>query len=258
MLVAARIRAQLQYRASFAADLFGQAMLVPLEFVEVYVLLHAAPVFGALTLAQATLVYGLASFAFGIADMVVGQLDQVNQLIKDGSLGVLLTRPTSLLVQLATQDVQLRRLGRSGVGLGLYLWALWYCQVPLTSHNVALAVLAPLGGVAIFSALFVIAAGVLFFLLDANQAVNMVTYGGRYAASVPGSALMPVVRGFYTFVIPATLVAYVPACVLTGAPLPGYWWPGLAWLGLPVGLGLWALGLGWWRIAVRHYTGAGG
>ncbi|MEL4356704.1 MULTISPECIES: ABC transporter permease [unclassified Luteococcus] len=258
ILVASRIRAQLQYRASFAADLFGQAMLIPLEFIEVYALLHAAPVFGGLTLNQATLLFGLSSLAFGLADMVFGQLDNVHRLIKEGRLEVLLTRPTPLLLQLVTQDIQLRRLGRAGVGLAIYLWAIGACHVEPTVRNLALLVLAPLGGVLIHGAVFLFASATLFFVLDGQQAVNAFTYGGRYASGLPGAALMTPVKIFFSYVVPATLIAYVPTVVLTGGTLPAFWWPGWAWLTVPLGLAMWAVMLGWWRLAIRHYTGAGG
>lgn len=233
-------------------------MLVPMEFVEVYALLHAAPVFGGLDLRQATLLYGLAVLAFGLADLCVGQLDSVNRLIKTGKLEVLLTRPTSLLVQLITQDVQLRRLGRAGFGLALYCWALATSDLAWSPANVALVILAPLGGAIIYAALFLFAAATLFFVLDGKQAVNLFTYGGRYASSLPGSALMTPVRIFFTFVVPATFIAYVPTAVMVGAPLPSLWWPGMAYLTLPLGLAMWAVLLGYWRLAIRHYTGAGG
>lgn len=258
ILFRARLRAQLEYRSSFVADLLGQALLVPLEYVEVYVLLRAAPVFGGLDLAQATLLYGLMALGFGTADMVFGQLDRVNALVKDGQLEVLLTRPTPLLLQLVTQDVQLRRLGRAGVGLVLYAWGLWRCHPTPTPAHLALVVLAPLGAFLVFGALFLFASATLFFILDGNQAVNAFTYGGRYAAGVPGSALRTPARQFFTFVVPATLLAYVPTVVLTGADLPSPWWRPMAWLTVPLGLLMWALTLLWWRVAVRHYTGAGG
>lgn len=257
-LVLARLRGQLQYRASFAADVFGQAMLVPLEYIEVYVLLHAAPVFGGLTIAQATLLYGLSVVGFGFADMVFGQLDSINRLIRAGKLEVLLTRPTSLLLQLVTQDFQLRRLGRAVLGLALYAGGLAACHVPPTPANIALAILAPLGAFGIYGALFLFAAATLFFILDGGQAVNAFTYGGRYAGSFPGEPLLTPVKLFFTFVVPATLIAYVPTCVLTGAPLPSFWWPGWAWLTVPLALAMWGVMLTYWRIAIRHYTGAGG
>ncbi|OYN90809.1 ABC transporter permease [Parenemella sanctibonifatiensis] len=258
LLLVSRIRAQWQYRASFWADVLGQATLVPLEFLEVYVLLHAAPIYGGMSLAQAAALYGMTSVAFGMADLFFGQLDSVNRHIKRGTLEVILTRPLSPLVQLITQDLQLRRLGRVVTGLVLYLVALGYADVTWSVQNLALAGLAPVGGFIIFGALFLFASGTLFFVLDGNQAVNAFTYGGRYASSVPGSVLMTPVKVFFTFVVPSTLIAYVPTAVLTGAELPAFWWPGLAWLTIPIGLAMWLLLLGYWKLALRHYTGAGG
>ncbi|MDF1489063.1 ABC transporter permease [Tessaracoccus caeni] len=257
-MIGARIRAQTGYRSSFAADLASQLFLAATEFVEIYVLLHNAPVFGGMNLAQATVVYGLACVAFGIADMLFGQLDNMHTFIREGRLETLLVRPTSLLLQLVTADVQLRRLGRAGFGLAAYLIALAVCGVEWTPVAVVLAVLAPLGGVLIFGALFLASGSLHFWVLDGQQAGNAFVYGGRYVSSVPASALMTPLRVFFTFVVPATLVAYVPAAVLVGAPLPAFLWPEMAWLGIPVGVLLWAVVLLIWRAGVRRYSGAGG
>jgi ABC-2 type transport system permease protein len=63
---------------------------------------------------------------------------------------------------------------------------------------------------------------------------------------------------FFTFVVPATLVAYAPSLVLLElegpAGIPG--WTG--WLGLPAAVVLWGLMLLLWRAAIKKYTGAGG
>lgn len=257
-MLSARLRSQVVYRGSFAGDLLAQALLSVTEFVEVYVLLHNAPVFGGMTLVQACVVYGLSSMAFGLADMVFGQLDTVNVGIRTGQLETLLVRPVPLLLQLITADVQLRRLGRVTTGLLIYVWSLCYAQVPLDGAGLALIVSAPLAGMLIFGALFVAAGSLQFWLIDGAQAGNTITYGGRYVASMPAGALLLPVRVFFTFVVPATLVAYVPAAVLTGAELVWPFQPAMAWLGLPVAVLLWAVVGLLWRAGVRRYTGAGG
>lgn len=257
-MVGARIRAQAGFRSSFAADLASQLLLAATEFVEIYVLLHNAPVLGGMNLAQATVVYGLACVAFGVADMLFGQLDSMHSFIREGRLETLLVRPTSLLLQLVTADVQLRRLGRAAFGLAAYLFALSICGVEWTPNKIALAALAPVGGILIFGALFLASGSLHFWVLDGQQAGNAFVYGGRYVSSVPAGALMTPVRVFFTFVVPATLVAFVPSAVLAGAPLPEFTTAGMAWLGIPVGLALWAVVLLVWRAGIRRYTGAGG
>lgn len=258
VMLSARLRAQVAYRGSFIGDLASQVLLVATEFLELYVLLYNAPVFGGMTLTQAAVVFGISTVAFGLADMIVGQLDVVSSQIRTGTLETLLTRPVPLLLQLITADVQLRRLGRAGFGLAVYLWALASAGITWTPATLALSVIAPLAGTFIFGALFLAAGSMQFWLIDGAQAGNAVTYGGSYVSRVPGAALIMPVRVFFTFVVPATLIAYVPTAVLTNAPLPWPLVPELAWLGLPVALLLWAVVGLLWRAAVRHYTGAGG
>lgn len=257
-LLAARLRAQLSYRGSFIGDVVAQALTALTELVEVWVLLHNAPLFGGMSLTQASVVYGIAAVAFGLADMVFGQLDTINVQLRTGQLETLLVRPVPLLAQLITADVQLRRLGRVVFGLAVYAWALAAAVPQWTPSTVALSVVAPLAGSLIFGALFLAAGSLQFWLIDGAQAGNAVTYGGKYVASMPAGALIMPVRVFFTFVVPATLVGFVPAAVMTGASLPWPFTAGMAWLGLPVAALLWLV-VGWlWRAAVRHYTGAGG
>lgn len=258
LMLAARLRAQASYRGSLVMDGLSQLLWSTTEFVELYVLLHNVPVFGGMALAQASVVYGLCALSFGLADLAFGQLDVLNRRIKSGQLEVLLLRPTPLLLQLVTDDIQLRRLGRVTFGLVAYLVALGVSPIAWRPATVLLAVLAPLAGWLLFGAFFVGAGCLAFWVLDGQQAANMATYGGRYVASMPAGALLPVVRIFFTFVVPATLVAYAPAALITGTPLPVFVWPWMAWAGLPVAVVLWLVLLMVWRAGIRRYTGAGG
>lgn len=257
-ILRSRIRSQLVYRTSFAGQLLDQCVLMVTEYMEVYVLLHHAPVFGGLTLVQATLVYGLAGFAFGLTDMVFGQLDATSSLIVSGRLETLMLRPTSVLLQLVTNDLQLKRLGRAGVGLALYLGALWWADIAWTPALVWLSVSAPLAGFLMYGSWFLASGCLLFWVVDGKQAGNSITYGGRYVSSVSGATLFLPLRAFFTFVVPATLIAYVPVAVMTGASLPSLIQPWMAWVGFPVAAVDWALVLLLWRTAIRRYTGAGG
>lgn len=257
-LVAAQFRSQLQYRSSFAMEVLAQILLAITEFVEIWVLLHAAPVFAGLTLPHTAVLYGIARIGFSLGDLLFGQADSVNKLIKQGKLEIYLVRPMSLLGAVVTSTAQLRRIGSVVMATVIYIVGIRSSQVTQTPAHLALEIVAPLAGMLIFGGLFIIAGSLLFWITDGNQAVNTLTYGGRYVASVPGAALHPFLKGFFTFVVPATLIAYVPTCVLTGAPLDPFWWPGLAWLTLPIGVVVWGAALLLWRAAVRHYESAGG
>jgi ABC-2 type transport system permease protein len=257
-LVGSRVRSQLSYRSSFVIN-FGNAFGVGLlEFAEIYVLLANAPTLGGLTFVQAALVFALANLGFSLADLVFGQVDQVPQYIREGTLEAFLVRPLPLLAQMITADFQLRRAGRA-LFAGLVLAAvLWQLQLPASPATVYLLVLTPLTGMAIYAALFVLAGGVQFFLVEGQEFTNAFVYGSAYAGQLPGSVLLLPVRVLFTFVVPATVTAYLPALLVLGLPGPA-WLP--AWLGWAAPLfavWIWLVALLAWRVGVRRYTGAGG
>ncbi|NWL33321.1 ABC transporter permease [Paenarthrobacter nitroguajacolicus] len=258
LLVSARLRSQLAYRGSFLSDVAGQVLLGLTEFVELYAIVHNVSTFGGMTLAQTLLVFGLASLSFALGDLLMGETDSMSETIRSGKLEVLLVRPLPVLLQLATSDFQLRRVGRLIFAVAALIAALLLTEIDWDPAKVTLALITPLAGAAIFCALFLGAGAMQFWILDGRQFANAFTYGGRYVASMPGAALFFPIQIFFTFVIPATLVAYAPSLVILDldgpAGIPA--WTG--WLGLPAAVVLSGLMLLLWRAAIKKYTGAGG
>jgi ABC-2 type transport system permease protein len=257
-LVRSRIRAQVSYRSSFAVNLVNAFALGLLEFAEIYVLLANAPTLGGLTFTQAALVFALANLGFSLADLVFGQIDQMPQYIREGTLEAFLVRPLPVLAQLVTADFQLRRAGRSVFSLLVLAVVLVRLDLAPTPATVYLLVLTPLTGMAIYSALFVLAGGVQFFLVEGQEFTNAFVYGSSYAGQVPGSVLLLPVRVLFTFVVPATVTAYLPSLLILGLPGPPWLPAELGWWAPAFAVSVWALSLLAWRTGLRHYTGAGG
>ncbi|XAS67134.1 ABC-2 family transporter protein [Micrococcaceae bacterium Sec5.7] len=258
LLVSARLRSQIAYRGSFLAAVAGQILLGTTEFVELYAIVHNIPTFGGMTFAQALLVFAFASLAFSIGDLLMGETDSMSETIRTGKLEVLLVRPLPVLLQLMTSDFQLRRVGRLMFALVALAAALVITDIQWDPAKVALFIITPIAGAAIFCAPFLGAGAAQFWMLDGKQFGNAFTYGGRYVASMPGAALFLPMQVSFTFVVPATLVAYAPSLVILGldgpAGIPS--WTG--WLGLPAAVVLWGIMLLLWRAAIKKYTGAGG
>ncbi|WP_203567203.1 ABC transporter permease [Aestuariimicrobium ganziense] len=257
-LLASRWRSQMVYRGSMIAEMATQGFLILTEFLELWVLLTHAPALGGFSLAEVALVYFCANLGFAIADLTGGSLDATEALVREGRLEALLVRPTSLLVQMITQELQLRRIGRVVVGLVGYPLGLALVGIDWTAAKVLLAVLAPLGGALVYFSFLMGAGGFQMIVVGARQAANAITYGGKYAGGVPGGALFTPIRVFFTFVAPALFTAWLPMAWILGIDTPAGTPSWLGWFGVPAGL----LALGaatiWWRAGLRHYTGAGG
>jgi ABC-2 type transport system permease protein len=257
-LLASRVRSQTSYRTSFVLDVFGSFATGATEFAEVYIIFHNVPVFGGLDFGAAMLLFGLANLSFALADLMAGTLDQVPQLIRSGTLDVLLLRPLPLLPQLITGDVSLRRLGRATLAVGVLATGLTQVDIDWTPARVALLVVTPLAGAAIFAALFVGAGAVQFWLVEGGEFTYGFTYGSSYAASFSPAVMPFPLRVFFAFVVPAAFVGYLPTLTLLGRPGPAGLPAWLGWLVPAVAAVSWLAAASAWRLGVRHYTGAGG
>ena len=258
VLLASRARAQMQYRASFVTDILGTVGVGLAEFAEVWVIFHNVDVLGGLDFTAALLVFALSNLAFSLADMFVGHLDQLPRFIRAGQVDAFYVRPLPLLAQLMTSDLSLRRIGRMAVALVALAVALTTADLAWSAAKVALVALTVVCGTAIFSALFTLAGGLQFYLVDGSELTNSFTYGGSYAAQQSQQVFPDPLRIFWTFVLPTAFVAYIPAVSildLPGDPLAPPW---LAWCTPLAALLAWGIAGLAWRAGTRHYQGAGG
>ncbi|WP_240157643.1 ABC transporter permease [Pseudonocardia broussonetiae] len=256
-IVGSRIRSQLSYRASFALDVVAQTIGQSIELVAVLVVFTQVEQLGGFARHEVLVMYGIAATAFGLADLAVGQVEELANHIRTGELDVLLLRPLGALAQIISADVALKRLGRVGAGLAVLAHALATAGIEWTPVRVLLAATAPLVGAVIFGAVWVAANTVSFWVVDGREFSNSVTYGSNFSTSYPATVYGPWVRRVLCFAVPSAFVAYFPALALLGRTDP---------LGLPAALPYCAPPVAAltvvaaalvWRAGVRRYQGTG-
>ncbi|GLY18166.1 ABC transporter permease [Kineosporia sp. NBRC 101677] len=258
VLLGARVRAQSSYRSSFALDLVSSVLVALVELAEVWVLYRAVDEIGGLDLAAVLVVFGLADTAFSIAGLLVGHVDTLPRYLRAGTFDIFCLRPLPLLAQLMTSDITLRRLSRVAVGLTVLIAALFANDVAFSPVNCLLIALSLATGTSICAAVYIAASGVQFFLIDASEMTNSIVYGGRYAATQPGSVWTRPVVAVFGFAVPMAFTGYLPTLTLLGLPTH---WHLPSWVGWAAPLAaVWMWGLAWlsWRIGTRHYQGGGG
>lgn len=257
VLIGSRLRSQTSYRRSFAMDLVAGVGVTAISFAEIAVIYSNVHLLGGLNFAATVTVFALAHICFTLADMMIGHLGNLPTYVRQGSLDAFMLRPLSILGQLATSDISLRRLGRTGSGLILLGWALAVYGVHWSPAKVVLLVLAIGSGTAIFAALFVCGGAVQFWLIEGSEFAAAFTYGGHYAANYPVSIFTLPLRLLFTFVVPSAFVAYLPVLVLLDLPGPGGLPAVLGWCGPLIAVVSWIVASVLWRAGIRHYTGAG-
>jgi len=257
-LIDARIRAQLQYRASFALDILGNFLVSFLDFSVILVIFSNVPQLGGWSVAEVALLYGIACLAFALTDLLVGELDQFPQLVRDGGFDLVLLRPRGSLFQVVTGNFQLRRVGKALQALLVLGLALGFLDLAWTPERVAMLVVAVPAAAILFTSVWVAAICIVFWTVDGRESANAFTYGGNFLTQCPVDIYDRWLRQLLIYVVPLAFISYLPAALLLGKPEP---------LGLPSWLGLLsplvaavaavAAALVWGR-AVRHYRSAGG
>jgi ABC-2 type transport system permease protein len=256
-IIGSRFRGQLAYPASFGLDLLAQFLAQAIELVALLVVFGHVDTLGGFTFAEVALMYGIAAAAFGLADMVAGQIEELPDLIRTGELDVYLLRPLGTLAQLLTADVALRRVGRVIVGIGVYGWSLVVLAPAWSVATVVVALTAPLTGAVLLGAIFVATNAVSFWLVDGREAANAFTYGSNFAMSYPLTIFGPTLRRILCFVVPSAFVAYFPALAIIGGPDPLGLPEALRWCSPVAALAVVAAAALVWRCGVRHYQGTG-
>jgi len=256
-LLSAQVRSQAQYGTSFAIDVVGSIAFGLLDVVTVVVLFRVSPTLAGFTFPEVFLMTALASSAFAIADLLVGNVERLRFYVRTGLLDAVLVRPLGALLQLAAMDVAPRRVGRVAFGIAMVALAAVQARLALGPAGLALLAIAPVAGAVIFAAVFVASASVAFWWVESGEMANAVTYGGHDFAAYPVSIYGALMRRAFAYGLGFAFVSYYPALALLGRADP---------LGAPAALGycspLFAVAAAAlaglvWRTGVRHYRSTG-
>jgi ABC-2 type transport system permease protein len=250
-------RSQMQYRASFLMQSVGQFLINIIEFVGIWALFDRFGTLEGWSLAEVALFYGMINTAFALADATSRGFDAFGHMVKSGEFDRLLLRPRSTELQLAAQELTLRRVGRFSQGLLILAFAAAALDVDWTPARRALVAFAILGGACLFYGLLVLQATAAFWTTESLELMNTVTYGGVQTAQYPLTIYKPWFRKFFTYVVPLACVTYFPAHAVLGRrePLGTPGW--LHWAAPMVGVAFLLVALRFWRIGVRHYRSTG-
>ena len=257
-LVYGRIRSQLEYRLSFALQLLGTTLIALLDFVAILVIFENVPALAGWSIEEVALLYAIASIAFALTDLVIGHLDLLPNMIREGDFDLILVRPLPSLLQVVASDFSLRRLGKAVQGIGVLVYALVQLDVDWSLGKVAMIPLSVAAGAVIYAGVWVALATIAFWIVDAIEFVNAFTYGGNFLSQYPLNVFARWLRGLVIFVVPLAFVAYFPALYVLdkedhlGLPdVLQFASPAVAFASV---LAAGAL----WRVAIRHYRSAGG
>ena len=239
------MQSQMQYRASFILLTLGHFAATAIEFLAILVLFDRFSTLDEWSLPEVAFFYGVVNIAFSIADAAAYGFDR------------LLLRPRSTALQLAGQELTLRRVGRLAQGLVIILWASAALDFGWTIAKVALLLGAISGGAALFMGLVVLQATLAFWTIESLEIFNAVTYGGVQTSQYPLAIYRSWFQKFFIYVVSLATVSYFPSLAIMERLDPLGSTLLVQYLSPMTGVAFLALSLQVWKLGVRHYQSTG-
>lgn len=253
-LIGISFKSQMQHRASFFMLMYTYFLSTSIDIIGIWVLFDRFKMVQGWTLPEVAIIYGIMHIGFSIPEAFARGFDNFGLLIKNGDFDRILLRPLGTLFQMASREIQWIRLGRMLQGGLILAWGLLEVQYSFSYLHALIVLLAILGTAAVFYGLFIAQATLTFWTTETLELMNITTFGGLEVGQYPMSIYPPLLRGFFTFIIPLACVAYYPiATALNHETLP-------LWLGTiaPLtGLLFLYLSIQLWKLGVRHYSSTG-
>lgn len=256
-LTGAHLRSEMQYRASFIAQVFGTFLITALDFAMVAILLTRFSALGGWTLPEVLFLYGTSAVSFSLAELTVGAFDDFDVLVVRGDFDRLLLRPLPVVFQMLSGAVPVRRFGRLAQGLIGVVLALSLLRPNWGLLDWGFFAVMILAGAALFIAVFVAGATLSFWSPQSKEVINIFIYGGQFMTSFPMHIYQAWLRTLFTFVIPMAFINYYPSLHLLDKPdpigLPGI----MPFLSPLAALLAFRAALALWRVGVRRYQSTG-
>lgn len=256
-LIAAQVRSQIQYRASFALQFVGQALATFVDFIAIVLLFGRFPTLAGWSLGEIAFLYGLGGIAFALSDLICGGFDRLSITIQTGQFDRVLTRPLGAFLQTLSMDFQVRRLGRVAQAAVALAISLRLVEVEWTPARLAMAAVTVLSGVVIFCGIWVIGAAITFWTVQTSEVTNVFTYGGSAMVENPMSIYGEWLRRFFTFVIPLAFTTYFPALYILDRSDPIGTPAVFQFLSPAVAVAFFLAARAAWAFGVRHYQSTG-
>lgn len=251
------IRSELAYPASFALTVLTGVLITGTDFAAVLLMFSHIRSFGGFGLGEMAILYGTASMALGVADLVTGSIERIGQRIRSGDLDVWLVRPVPTFIQAVADNFALRRVGRPLQAALVLTIAISRTELDWTVAKGLVLALCLITGPLIFGAIFVLGAAFQFVAIDSAELASSFTYGGQQLTQYPLAIFGNNIVRAVTFVVPLAFVNYYPVLYVLGKPAP----LGLpSWIGLLsplVAVAMIALASLAWRGGLRRYRSTG-
>ncbi|MGV3487530.1 MAG: ABC transporter permease [Tuberibacillus sp.] len=248
-------KSQMQYRTSFWLLSFGQFFIPFSVFAGLYFMFERFGQIKGWDFYEVGLCFGVIHFSFSITECFGRGFDSFSSLVKTGQFDRLLVRPRNTVLQVLGSNFEFTRIGRMLQSSTVLIWVFIHLDVHWDLYKIFTLILMILSGIFIFMGIFILAATMCFWTIEALEVANIFTDGGREMAQYPLNIYQKWVIRFFTFVIPFGCANYVPLLYILDKTNSGN---NIVYMLSPLAGILFILPCLWiWQFGVKRYRSTG-
>lgn len=209
------LKSQLEYRSSFILTCIAQLLTVSLSSFMVFILMDKFNFLEDYNVYELMLGIALVQFGFSFSECFFRGFDKFSEVIKKGSLDLMLIRPRNIYIQVFGSNLEFTKLSRVIGSLILFIIAI------ININNISFLGIIYLCLLLVFSsmiyiALFIFSACFCFKTIEGLEFMNIFTDGSREFGQYPMSLFKREILIVFTFLIPLACINYYPINYILG------------------------------------------
>lgn len=248
------LKSAMQYKTSFFLTAVGQGMTTLFSFLSMYFLFDRFGSINGYSFNEVLICFSTIFMSFSLAECFARGFDSFSSIISNGEFDRIMVRPRNEILQVLGSRIEFTRVGRLIQAIMVFTYAILKGGIQWDISKVITIILMVVGGIGVFSGLFMIYAAICFFTLEGLEIINIFTDGGRELAQYPINIYKEWVVKFFTFIVPLAFINYYPFLYLIGRT-EGY---SVLYMFSPIVALLFLIPSNiLWRYGVRHYKSTG-
>ncbi|GFP77404.1 ABC transporter permease [Clostridium fungisolvens] len=248
------LKSVMQYKTSFFLTTIGQGMTTFFSFLSMYFLFDRFGNIEGYTFKEVLLCFSTIFMSYSLAECFARGFDSFSSIISNGEFDRIMVRPRSEILQVLGSRIEFTRVGRLIQAICVFSYAIISGGVYWDTHKIITITFMILGGVCIFSGLFMIYAAICFFTLEGLELMNIFTDGGRELAQYPLNIYNKWVVRFFTFIVPLAFINYYPFLYIIGKSKGNEF---LYMISPLAAVLFWIPSNILWKFGVKHYKSTG-
>ncbi|MDF2872817.1 MAG: hypothetical protein K0R05_4392 [Anaerocolumna sp.] len=247
-----QVRSAMEYKTSFILTALGQFLVSFNVFLGIYFMFQRFHEVEGFTFHEVLLCFSVVLMQFALAECFARGFDSFPSVLSGGGFDRIMVRPRNEILQVLGTKIDLTRLGRMLQAVIMFIYGIYKSETEWNVSRILTLIFMMLGGVAVFSGLFLLYAAICFFTLEGLEFMNILTDGAREHGKYPIAIYGKKVLLFCTFIVPYALIQYYPLLYVLGKSDKSWYMilPLIAVLFLvPCYL--------FWKFGMRHYKSNG-